>query len=124
MRHTHTFLIKEALLKELDQTFQRDFRQTLSEVITELKIRNAIGKPVTTPDSIFAAIRKSRILDCRSTSAILQIRAALERMNIGKFGLCVRCGRKIQTLELERNPLVEICSSCKESRLLNGVSVR
>lgn len=124
MRLTHTVLVKEALLKELDQTLQRDFRQTLSEIITELKIRNAIGQPVATPDCIFAAIRQSRILDCKSTGAVIQIRAALERMNIGKFGLCVRCGRKIQAVELERNPLVEICSFCKRSGMTNGVSVR
>ncbi len=124
MRHTHTILVKEALLKELDQTFQRDFRQTLSEILTELKIRNVVGQSKASPDSIFAAIRQSRILDCKSTSAIIQIRAALERITIGKFGLCVRCGRKIQTMELERNPLVEICSSCKRTTMTNEVSIR
>jgi RNA polymerase-binding transcription factor DksA len=116
-------LVKKALLKELDQTFQRDFRQTLSEVITELRIRNAGGQPMASPDSIFTAIRQSRILDCKTTSAIIQIRAALERMNVGKFGICVRCGRKIQATELERNPLVEVCSSCRQSRRPNGIAV-
>ncbi len=117
MRQTHAVMVKEALLKELDQTFQRDFRQTLSEIMTELKIRNVAGQPTLTPDSIFSAIRQSRILDCKSSSAAIQIRAALERMNIGKFGLCVRCGRRILSSDLERNPLVEICSSCRKSRM-------
>lgn len=117
MRHAHTDLVKEALLKELDQTLQRDFRQSLSEILTELKIRNSLGQRVVSPDSIFAAIRQSRILDCKSTDSSIQIRSALERMDVGKFGLCVRCGRKIQAAELERNPLVEICSACSRSRL-------
>jgi RNA polymerase-binding transcription factor DksA len=124
VRHTHTVLVKEALLKKLDQTLQHDFHQTLSEIIIELKIRNAIGQSKATPDSIFAAIRQSQILHCKSTSSIIQIRSALDRMNVGKFGQCVRCGRKIQALELERNPLVEICSSCDRSKLTNEVSVR
>jgi RNA polymerase-binding transcription factor DksA len=122
VRHAHAITVKEALLKELDQTFQRDFRQTLSEILTELRIRNAAGQSKQTPDTIFAVIRESRILDCKSTSAVVQMRAALERMTIGKFGLCIRCGRKIQAMELERNPLVEVCSSCKETRLTNGPS--
>lgn len=123
MRQTHTVLVKKALLKELDQTFQRDFRQTLSEVITELRIRNAVGQPLASPDSIFNAIRQSRILDCKTTSAVIQMRAALERMNIGKYGVCVRCGRKIQATELERNPLIEVCSSCRQTRKPNGVAI-
>jgi RNA polymerase-binding transcription factor DksA len=124
MRQPHAVLVKEALLRELDHTLQRDFRQTLSEILTELSIRNAIGTAAASPDSIFAAIRQSRILECKSTSGTRQIRAALERITIGKFGLCVRCGRKIQAIDLERNPLVEVCSSCRAHRSANGVGGR
>ena len=122
MRQIHAVLVKKALLKELDHTFQRDFRQTLSEVLTELRIRNAIGQPVATPDSIFAAIRQSRILDCKATNAVIRIRAALERMDVGKFGICIRCGRKIRPDDLEHNPLTEVCSSCVRKKFTNGVS--
>jgi RNA polymerase-binding transcription factor DksA len=124
VRHSHTITVKEALLKELDQTFQRDYRQTLSEILTELRIRSAAGQSMATPDSIFAVIRQSRILECKSTSAVVRMRAALERITIGKFGICIRCGRKIQATELERNPLVEVCSSCKGNRITNGTVVR
>lgn len=119
MRPTHTVLVKEALLKELDQTFQRDFRQTLSEVITELKIRNAIKQSATTPESIFIAIQQSRILESKSSATVAQLRQAVERMNLGKFGVCVRCGRKILARDLERNPLIETCTPCRKSRLSN-----
>ncbi len=117
MRPTHSLLVKEALLKELDQTFQRDFRQTLSEVVTELKIRNAMKLSATTPESIFTAIQQSRILESKSTSTVTQIRHALERMSLGKFGRCVRCGRRIPANELEHEPLLETCASCSTSRL-------
>jgi len=123
VRHTHTLSAKEALLRELDLTFQRDFRQTLSEILTELRIRNVVGQSMATPDSIFAAIRQSRILESKSTSSVVQLRAALERMMIGKFGLCARCGRKIQAVELERDPLVDICSACNRSRLAHDISM-
>lgn len=124
VRETHTTLVKKALLKELDQTFQRDFRQTLSEVITELRLRSAVGQMLANPDSIFNAIRQSRILDCKSTSGVVQLRAALERMNIGKFGLCVRCGRRILIGELERNPLLDVCSSCRKGSMLDDAAIQ
>jgi RNA polymerase-binding transcription factor DksA len=119
MRHTHFALAKEALLKELDHTLQRDFRQTLNEILTELKIRNAVKQPVTSADSVFAAIRQSRILERKSTHGTIQMRAALERLNGGKFGKCSRCGRRIQELELRRDPLLEMCPSCAQSTKSN-----
>ena len=124
MRHAHSTLVKEALLRELDHTLQRDFRQTLGEILTELKIRNIIKQPAATPDSIFEAICQARILESKSSGSTLQVRAALERMTVGRFGLCVRCGRKIPTIELERNPLVEVCDSCSKSRVTSGNAVR
>jgi RNA polymerase-binding transcription factor DksA len=124
MRQPHAVLVKKALLRELDHTLQRDFRQSLTEILTELKIRNADANPGASPDSIFTAIRQSRILECKSTLGTQQIRAALERFDVGKFGLCVRCGRRIQALELERNPLVETCPSCRGSRRPNSKDVR
>ncbi len=119
MRPIHSVLVKEALLKELDQTFQRDFRQTLSEVVTELKIRNTMRQSSSTPESIFTAIHQSRILESKSSSTVAQLRHALERISKGKFGLCVRCGRKIPAGELEHDPLLEACAPCRKSRLSN-----
>jgi RNA polymerase-binding transcription factor DksA len=120
LRHAHSTSVKEALLRELDHTLQRDFRQTLGEILTELKIRNALRKPAATPDSIFEAICQARILETKSSSDVVQVRAALERMTVGKFGLCVRCGRRIPAVQLERNPLVEVCDSCAKSRTSSG----
>jgi RNA polymerase-binding transcription factor DksA len=117
-------LIKQALLKKLDQTLQSDFHQTLSDILTELKIRNAVGQATATPDSIFEAIQQARILDCKSTRAVLEMRAALRRVAKGKFGLCIRCGRSIQTVELERNPLCETCSSCNRKKMTQAVPLR
>lgn len=115
-------LVKEALLRELDHTLQRDFRQTLGEILTELRIRNAIKQPTATPDAIFEAISQARILECKYSTSILQVRAAIERMNLGRFGLCVQCGRKISSVYLEHNPLVEICPSCAKRKTSLGNS--
>jgi DnaK suppressor protein len=119
VRPTHSVLVKQALLKELDQTFQRVFRQTLAEVVTELKIRNTMKQSASTPESIFTAIRQSRILESKSSGAVTQMRHALERMSIGKFGICARCGRKIPASQLERDPLLETCASCRKSHMSN-----
>ncbi len=117
MRHTHSTLVKEALLRELDHALQRDFRQTLGEILTELKIRNVLKQPSATPDSIFQAICQARILEGKSSVSTLQVKAALERMTVGRFGLCLRCGRKIPALQLERNPLIEVCDSCAKHKV-------
>jgi len=116
LRHTHSTQIKEALLRELDHALQRDFRQTLGEILTELKIRNVIKHPTATPDSIFEAICQARILESKSSVSTVQVKAALERITVGRFGLCLRCGRKIPALQLERNPLLETCDSCAKVR--------
>lgn len=122
MRDTRFMLVKEALLRELDHTLQRDFRQTLGEILTELRIRNAIKQPTATPDLIFEAISRARILECKSSTSVLQVRAAIERMNLGRFGLCVQCGRKISSVYLEHNPLVETCTSCVKRKTSLGNS--
>ena len=43
---------------------------------------------------------------------LIEIRKALTRMKLGKYGLCGNCGRMIDTDRLALDPTVEWCVTC------------
>lgn len=47
---------------------------------------------------------------------LISIRKALTRIKIGKYGLCVGCGRMIDTDRLAVNPTAEYCIECERKR--------
>ncbi|HVR62709.1 MAG TPA: TraR/DksA C4-type zinc finger protein [Polyangia bacterium] len=44
-----------------------------------------------------------------------RVLAALDRVNLGTFGLCIDCENPIERSRIEREPLVERCSFCASS---------
>jgi len=45
---------------------------------------------------------------------IIQVRKALSRVKIGKYGICERCGNFIDTKRLMMSPETTICVNCKK----------
>ena len=45
-----------------------------------------------------------------------RVRAALERVERGVFGLCIECGGPVERGRLDHSPLTERCSSCCHRR--------
>jgi DnaK suppressor protein len=45
---------------------------------------------------------------------LLQIEAALDRMNAGTYGRCTNCGNNIHPLRLEAVPWARFCIDCQE----------
>jgi DnaK suppressor protein len=43
-----------------------------------------------------------------------QVRGALERVESGQYGRCVRCGQEIPVERLRAMPAAELCITCKE----------
>ena len=43
-----------------------------------------------------------------------QIRAAIERLDMGKYGICERCGKEIPAQRLEALPYVTLCIEDQE----------
>jgi len=43
-----------------------------------------------------------------------QVRHALERLEAGDYGKCVRCGAEISVERLRAMPAAELCITCKE----------
>lgn len=48
--------------------------------------------------------------------AIIQVRKALARVKIGKYGICERCGKMIDTDRLMVMPETTLCVSCEKKR--------
>ena len=46
-------------------------------------------------------------------TALIQIEAALERVNAGSYGLCGPCSRLIEPERLDALPAVALCSACE-----------
>ena len=56
-----------------------------------------------------------RVLISRQVKILEHLDAALKRMDEGKYGLCLGCGRRIPSTRLEAVPHTQLCISCKES---------
>jgi RNA polymerase-binding transcription factor DksA len=41
-----------------------------------------------------------------------KINSALERIEKGKYGICVKCGGKIEEQRLKIDPTIELCRKC------------
>lgn len=49
----------------------------------------------------------------RRKSQLVRIKAALERLDEGEFGYCIRCGEEIAEKRLELDPSIGLCGSCQ-----------
>lgn len=47
---------------------------------------------------------------------IRQVSEALERVDSGSYGLCLRCGEPVSAKRLTALPWVELCSDCQEGK--------
>ena len=53
---------------------------------------------------------------------LIKIRKALTRIKLGRYGLCVRCGKMIDTDRLAANPTAEHCMECHKKTSSKGRS--
>jgi DnaK suppressor protein len=99
-----------------------EFRPLLEEKAAEL-MKTLRGRELIAveraPDAIDewtqAADRELNALALHSVSSLLrQVRAALERMKQGTYGLCARCEEEISLKRLRAVPWAERCVRCQE----------
>ena len=105
--------VKVALLRELEVTFQSHFHQHLSEVVTDLRVHNIEGPGLKKVDEVLSVIQSSGILQLMSGEQFVSLRSAIDRLNSGRYGLCLRCGRKIPLSQLESTPTAQFCPRCR-----------
>ena len=110
--------IKMAMLHRLDTTLQQNYHQSLTEVLNELRMRSVVSQPDPTPDKVFKVILQTHVLSYKPTPSVRQMREALERLDHGRFGVCVRCGGEISSEILLRDPTLSCCPQCQS--IANG----
>lgn len=71
---------------------------------TAIQIPNLVNSALKSTHETARTARNDRILAL--------IEAALERLEHGTFGLCVRCGGEISLSRLDQDPSVSKCHSC------------
>jgi DnaK suppressor protein len=66
------------------------------------------------PEGSTLAFERSQTdaLLAQSTKRLAEIAAALERLDAGTYGICVRCGQPIAPARLEARPYAPTCISC------------
>jgi RNA polymerase-binding transcription factor DksA len=64
-------------------------------------------------DTLNVERERDLALSASATQAVEEIDRALRRMDIGSFGICERCGKKIAVARLEALPFAALCIECK-----------
>ncbi len=59
---------------------------------------------------------KTKALENQINRKLIQIRKALTRIKIGKYGICERCGKMIDTDRLMIMPETTICVECEKKK--------
>lgn len=89
---------------ELDQ--QRRFR---TEQLDELTLDAA--EAVANADD--QRLQVTRVLKVAAEAALVEIDAALRRLEIGSYGICERCVEPIPVERLEVLPMSRLCTRCQ-----------
>jgi hypothetical protein len=54
------------------------------------------------------------LLAFKSDALIDELRSALDRLDAGVYGICIRCRRKINGVLLDHDPARRVCAECEE----------
>ncbi len=103
-----------------------DFLQKELDKLTFKKTQIKTEDPFSNPDRVndnasedtdayeqFGHVR-SEALKSHIDERIVQIRKALTRVKIGKYGICSKCGRLIDTKRLMAFPETTLCIECQK----------
>jgi len=64
-------------------------------------------------DTLNVERERDLALSASATQAVEEIDRALRRMDVGSYGICERCGKKIGVARLEALPFAALCIECK-----------
>ena len=67
-------------------------------------------------------LEKRLALENRLTTALTEVKHALEKYEAGTYGVCDLCGKPIEPARLEALPHANLCLECKSSQSKNARS--
>jgi len=62
--------------------------------------------------------QRSEALRSEVDKILINIRKTLTKIKIGKYGLCEKCGKLIDTDRLAINPTAELCMNCQKNSVV------
>ena len=109
--------------KDLQAHFKKKLEDMSRNILSEAEktLTEMTGKNDTYPDPTDRASVESdrnfelRIRD-RERKLLSKIRAALERIEGGTYGICEDCDEEISTERLEARPVTTLCVGCKTAQ--------
>jgi DnaK suppressor protein len=111
--------MREESITHFKKLLQQQLEELLAEAGMTVKDMSVKGDPF--PDPVDRASLESdrnfllRIRD-RERKLINKIKAALERIESGSFGICERCGEDISEQRLQARPVTTFCIDCKQEQ--------
>ncbi|NLX90069.1 MAG: hypothetical protein GXZ07_00490 [Firmicutes bacterium] len=99
--------------KELLLSTDEGMGISLRESIQELSLID--NHPADTGSELFER-SKDLSLHEKRLSTLKEIDDALRRIELGEYGICVRCGRQIEKERLEAIPYTPYCFACRQVR--------
>ena len=106
--------IAKALLQKVDRTFQRCYHQSLTDIVQDLRMHNVLRSVDPSPRMLLKTIHCTGLLHMSSSSAILEMKTVVKRFVSGTINICTRCGKRISSKDLERDPTITLCTNCRE----------
>ncbi|MEQ1549046.1 MAG: TraR/DksA C4-type zinc finger protein [Chakrabartia sp.] len=106
-------------------TNHKEARETLSERLIELEVRSArLKTDISEPMSADFEEQAVEIEDDEAllaqevlvTQKIAAVRAAITRVDTGRYGICLECGSEITSDRLKAIPETTLCISCAKQR--------
>ena len=105
--------LRSLLTEELEQLVDIEFTGRASAHTVELdQARMGRLSRMDALQSQAMSIEANR----RRDQLIIQIKAALQRIDSGDYGICLSCGDKIDLKRLTINPATTLCVACAEIR--------
>ena len=104
--------LKNALVAQ-----QAELNSQLSD-LTEVAAYEHLGYSNHQADDASAAFDQAKDVSLRRNAEGLlkQVNAALRRLDLGTYGLCVECNQPIDTARLKAIPYAELCMDCQRKR--------
>ena len=95
-------------------------RTILLEEVEELSAEGGSGLPINPDHGDLARIYDSRqrrlYLDSLAQEKLDHIEQALQRLDEGTYGKCVKCGKDIHPERLKALPYAEMCVGCQSKQ--------
>ena len=106
--------IKNFLEKELlkSKRAKKDLKSTDPFLDNNRTLENSLEEDLDEQIGHFETEVKAKFLSKR----IVQLRKALTNIKLGKYGLCERCGKMIDTDRLSINPSATTCVKCEKEK--------